>query len=445
MTSPPENLLIENARIIDPSRQLDAVGALTVRAGRIVATDPPTDVPGETLRIDATGLIACPGLIDPHVHLREPGAEHKETIATGCQAAGAGGFTTVCCMPNTDPPIDNVNVLTEVIERARKVNLCRVRPIAAITRARAGRELTDFKALHGAGAVAFSDDGDGVEDDRVMRRAMLLAHRTDALIVQHCEFKNRSKRGIVHLGAISRRLGVVGYDPAAEERMIARDIDLAAQTGARYHVAHVSTARGVELLREAKRRGVRVSGEVCPHHLLLCDEDVVGANGQPDPNFKMSPPLRARQDVEACVAGVIDGTIDCIASDHAPHTAAEKSAGFEQAPMGIIGLETSLACSANALLHRDGFNWMQLIERMSTACARVFKLPGGTLAPGSPGDITLIDPDRGWVVDPQRFRSPSRNTPFSGWHVTGRVVATICAGQLIYADVETPPGSEPGA
>jgi len=427
------NWIIKSARVIDPSSGLDETGDLLVRDGRVASV-------GETVErddavvIDGRGLIVCPGLIDVHVHLREPDGEHKETIETGSRAAAAGGFTTVCCMPNTNPAIDNVNTVRLIAERSAASNNCRVHPIAAITKARQGRQLTDFKSLIQAGAVAFSDDGDGIEDDSVMRSAFVLARELDTLIIQHCEFKELSKRGVMHLGDVSRRLGLVGYDPIAEERMIERDIALVAETGARYHVAHISSAGGVELVRDAKRRGLPVTTEVCPHHLLLCDEDVVDDDGRPDPNFKMSPPLRSRGDVEACVAGVIDGTIDCIVTDHAPHTTAEKQAGFVDAPMGIVGLETSLGCAAKALVGRNGFDWPDLISRMSTAPAKRFKLPGGTLTVGEKADITVIDPKADWKVDPDQFQSKSHNTPFAGWRLPAKAVATILEGRITHAD-----------
>lgn len=389
---------------------------------------------GDAVTIDGRGLIVCPGLIDVHVHLREPGGEHKETIETGSRAAAAGGFTAVCCMPNTNPAIDNVETLRLIAERSAASNTCRIYPISAITKARQGRQLTEFKSLIQAGAIAFSDDGDGIVDGDVMRFALQCARELKVLIIQHCEYKELSKRGVMHLGDISRRLGLVGYDPVAEERMIERDIELVAETGARYHVAHISSAGGVELVRDAKRRGLPVTTEVCPHHLLLCDQDVIGENGQPDPNLKMSPPLRAREDVEACIAGLIDGTIDCIVTDHAPHTAAEKQAGFIDAPMGIVGLETSLGCAAKAMLGRGGFDWPDLIHRMSTAPAKLFKLPGGSLAIGETADITVIDPKADWTVDPDQFQSKSRNTPFAGWRLPAKAVATILEGRITHVD-----------
>lgn len=435
MTSQPGEYVIRNARLIDPSDGIDDAGWLHVRDGLIAARGVSGDpLPNVASRIDATDLIVCPGLIDIHVHLREPGGEHKETIETGCQAAVAGGFTTVCCMPNTSPAIDNVETLQYVQRRAAEVDLCRVRVIAAATKGRAGREVVDFAALVNAGAVAFSDDGDGIEDDTVCRAVCEGIKRAGSVLFPHCEFKDISKRGVMHLGHVSRYMDLPGYDPRGEEAMIERDIGIVEQTGVRYHVAHISTARGIALVANAARNGLPVTTEVCPHHLLLCDEDVVDANRIPNPNAKMSPPLRSANDVAACVDGVRTGKIACIVTDHAPHTADEKNAGFLQAPMGIIGLETSLGCAALALIKPGYLDWPELIERMSTAPARVLSLPGGTLQPGQPADITLIDPELEWTVDPSAFRSKCRNTPFAGWRLRGKAVATFVSGRRVVTD-----------
>lgn len=411
------------------------MGWVALGAGCVTAsgTGPP---PRGRAAVDARGWIVAPGLVDIHVHLREPGQTHKEDIATGSRAAAAGGFTTICCMPNTQPALDNAELVGQVRRRAEEVGCCRVHVVAAATRGRHGVEPVDFASLVRAGAVAFSDDGDGIEDDAVCRQVMRGVHACGSVLFPHCELKSLSKRGIVHLGPVSRRLGVQGYDPRGEEAMIERDLALVSETGCRCHIAHVSTARGIELVAEAKRRGLPVTTEVCPHHLLLCDEDVIGSDGLPDPNFKMSPPLRSVADRVACVEAVRSGVIDCIVTDHAPHTLAEKSAGFESAPMGVVGLETALPCAARALIGKADFGWPDLITRMSTNPTRVLGLAGGSLADGSPADLVVIDPERIWTVDPAAFYSRSRNTPFVGWQVQGRVMATLLGGRITHADPE---------
>jgi dihydroorotase len=425
--------LVFGGRIIDPAAGIDRVGWLHVRDGRIAAVghdDPPPIAP----RIDATGWLVAPGLIDPHVHFRDPGQTHKEDLASGSAAAAAGGFTTVACMPNTDPALDSGEVVRDVSTRARAIGLCRVHVVAAATIGRRGETPVDFAALESAGAIAFSDDGDGVEDDAVCGQILRGVAAVDAVFYPHCEFKALSRRGVVHLGPVSERLGVTGYDPRGEEAMIERDLALVAEIGARYHVAHVSTARGVELIRAAKDRGLPVTTEVCPHHLLLCDEDVIAVDPAGDTDCKMSPPLRSRADVAALVAAVRDGTIDCVVTDHAPHAASEKALPFAEAPMGIVGLETALGCAAKALLGSFGFDWPELIERMSTAPARIFGLAGGSLAVGSPADLCVIDPAASWNVDPSNFRSKSRNTPFGGWELPARAVWTVLGGRTTHAD-----------
>lgn len=434
----PRDYCIDGARIIDPSAGLDGVGWLHVRDGRVAGIGLGRRPDGIQNVIAKPGLIACPGLIDIHVHLREPGGEHKETLQTGCEAAVAGGFTTVCCMPNTTPALDHVVVVKDVMKRAADIDLCRVKVIAAATVGRQGRELVDMDALKDAGVVAFSDDGDGIEDDDVCRDVMEKLREIDRPLFPHCEFKILSKSGVMHAGLTCTRLGLQGYDPRGEELMIQRDLRIVVETETRYHVAHISTAIGVDTIRRAKRNGVPATTEVCPHHLLLCDEDVIGADGTPDPNFKMSPPLRSRDDVKACIEGVIDGTIECIVTDHAPHTAEEKQAGFVKAPMGIVGLETSLACAAKALIWPGGLGWSDLIRCMTANPARILGLEGGTLAVGQPADITLIDPDREWTIRAEDFRSKSRNTPFDGWRVKAKAVATIVAGRPVYLDESCP-------
>ncbi len=421
----PSTFIVQGGRVVDPAQHLDRTGDVLVTDGRIAALDPNARAPGTPV-VDARGLIVCPGLIDIHVHLREPGAEHKETIETGTRAAAAGGFTAVACMPNTKPAIDTVETLTLIIERARAVGSCRVYPVATITARREGIELADVAALRRHGAIAFSDDGDGVENDDLMRAAFQQAKDLDVVLIQHCEYKSISAGGVMHKGAVSDRLGLPGLDRASEDRMIERDIALMRETGARYHVAHISTAGAVQLVRDAKAEGLPITTEVCPHHLLLTDE----ACTERDPNTKMHPPLRSAADVDACKAGLVDGTIDCIVTDHAPHAADEKAKGFLAAPPGIVGIESSLALVLKAFPDASPMGWLGLIHRMTVAPAEVLGLEVPTLSPGRPADLTLIDPHAKWRIDPVAFHSKSRNTPFSGWGVVGRPVATFLGGRL---------------
>lgn len=419
------SILIKGGRVVDPGSGQDAPADLTIAGGVISSRG--SEEPAFDRVIDAAGLLVVPGLIDMHVHLREPGGEHKETIETGTAAAVAGGFTAVACMPNTVPPADTPNVVKGIIQKAQEDGSCRVYPIACLSVGRAGRELADFRALAEVGAVAFSDDGDGLADNALMAAAFQALATLDRPAVQHCEDPTFT-RGVMHEGKVSGELGLSGLSPLAEELMIARDLALAETHDARYHVAHISTRRAVELVRTAKAGSVRVTTEVCPHHLLLTDE----ACRTKDANFKMHPPLRPQRDVDACIAGVIDGAIDMLVTDHAPHAAEEKARGFLEAPPGIVGLETSLALFAKALIAPRHINWYKLIELMSTAPARIFDVSGGSLAVGSPADVTLIDPHAEWTIEVTRFRSKGRNCPFDGMAVTGRVVCTIVGGEIKY-------------
>lgn len=415
-------LVLRGARVIDPTCARDEIADLAVIDGVIRETPR-----SGAKNIDASGLIVCPGLMDIHVHLREPGQMHKETIASGTAAAAAGGFTFVACMPNTTPTLDNPETIAAVVRRAREIGLCEVGVVAAITKGRAQREVTDFTPLIEAGAVAFSDDGTGVENDALMRVAFEQAAKLGATLIQHCEYRALSNGGVMHLGDVSRRLDLPGLDPRSEEAMIERDIALARETGGRYHVAHISTAKAVELVRQAKRDGLPVTAEVCTHHLLLTHE----ACAEKDPNTKMHPPLRTGADVEACRKGLLDGAIDCIVTDHAPHTDQEKGVGFLKAPPGIVGLETALGLVVKAMVEPGLADWPQLIGWFTTGPARVLKRPVSGLNPGNRADLTLIDPQSRWTVDASRFHSMGRNTPFDGWKLPARALATLRGRRLI--------------
>jgi dihydroorotase len=416
-------ITIRGGRIIDPAARRDEIADLHVIDG-LIADRPPV---GASETIDAEGCIVCPGLMDIHVHFREPGFTHKETIESGTRAAAAGGFTFAAPMPNTRPPHDSPETVRFVIDRAREAGWCAVGPVGCITIGRSGKVLADLGAMRDAGAVAFSDDGDGVEDDAVMLAAFEAAARLGVVLIQHCEYKALSKGGVMHLGDVSRAIGLPGLDPRSEEAMIERDIDLCRRTGGRYHVAHISTARAIELVRAAKRGGLPVTSEVCTHHLVLTDE----AGRTQDPNTKMHPPLRPAADVEACRRGLVDGTIDCIVTDHAPHAAEEKAKGFLAAPAGIVGLETAVPLAARAMVESGLADWPRLVAWFTTESARVLGLRAPSLAPGRPADVSMLDPSAAWVVDPAAFQSMSRNTPFAGWTLRGRARGTLRGTQLV--------------
>lgn len=423
------SLRIINGRIIDPSQGIDMPGDVLIEDGRIAAIGPPAAARrGSAAVIDAAGRIVCPGLIDMHVHLREPGKEEAETIASGAAAAVAGGFTSVACMPNTQPAIDSEAMIEFVYRQAARASLCNVFPIGAITKGRAGKELAEMGQMVRAGAVAFSDDGCGVADSAVMFRALQYAAMFNRPLIQHCEDPSLADGGCMNAGVTATRLGLPGIPALAEELMIQRDLQLAESVGGRYHVAHISTAGAVRLVREAKRRGARVTAEVCPHHLLLIDERIETY----DTAYKMNPPLRSRADVEACLAGVADGTIDCLVTDHAPHDRAEKELDFQSAPNGIVGLEVALGLFAKALIEPGLMDWPGLIAGMSTNPARVLDIPKGTLRVGAAADLTIIDPTRTWTVSTADFRSKSRNCPYEGWTLTGRATHTIVGGEVKY-------------
>ena len=449
MTEGQENrpVLVRQARLIDPARRLDFTGDLLIAGGEIVTAEAVIEGrPDGCVVIEGGGLVACPGFIDLHAHLREPGYEYKETIATGSQAAARGGFTTLCCMPNTDPPIDSESVVEFVLRRARSAGLVRVLPIGCVTRGRQGRELADLEELASAGAVAFSDDGDPVQDANLMRMALTYSADLGRPVSNHCQDLHLSGDGVMAEGAVATRLGLPGIPPAAEDAMIARDIALAEATGGRLHVAHLSTAGSVPLLRRAKELGLNVSAEVCPHHLTITDDWALGSRGNGagrselayDTSTKVYPPLRSRADVDALVEALADGTIDCIATDHAPHDVASKQVTYQDAAFGISVLETALG-SALQLVHDGRIPMPVLIERLTTGPARVLGTEYAamaSLAPGTPADIVLFDPELEWTVDAGEFASRGKNTPLHGARLRGRPLATIAAGKIIHQSPE---------
>jgi dihydroorotase len=422
------SLLIKNGRVIDPSSRTDETLDILIENGKIKAISPRIDLK-EAEIIDASRLVVAPGFIDMHVHLREPGEEHKEDIATGSLAAARGGFTSICCMPNTRPPNDNSGITEYIIAEARKRAVVNIYPVAAITRGLAGEELTDMADLSQAGAIAFSDDGQPVANSLVMRRALEYSLLLDKLIIDHCEDKNLSMGGVMHEGEISLRLGLSGMPAAAEEIMIARDIILAQLTRARLHVAHLSTKGGIELVRLAKKKGIPVTAEVTPHHLILSDENLVNYN----PNFKVNPPLRSAEHRQALLEGLKDGTIDVIATDHAPHTPEEKDVEFDLAPFGLIGLETAVSLMLDRFVHKNIISLERLIDLMSCRPAQLLGLKNkGRIAPGADADLTILNLRQEVVIDVERFASKSRNCPFHGWKLKGAVAFTIVGGKIVY-------------
>lgn len=426
-----ERLLIRNARVIDPSSGTDEVKDLALAEGRIAAMG--RKLPkGEASRvIDAEGLIACPGLIDPHVHLREPGGEHKETILTGTQAAVSGGFSAVCCMPNTTPALDSPELVRFVYDRATAAGLARVFPVAAATKGRKGEEPAELMLMAQAGAVAFSDDGDCIPTAGVMMRVFGLCAALDRVFMQHCQDPTLTKGASMHAGTIATKLGLTGWPRVAEEVIVERDIRLARAAGARYHVQHISSAETVAMIRAARARGEQVTGEASPHHLHLTHEACDGYNTM----AKVNPPLREAGDVAALRQGVADGTITVLATDHAPHSADEKAQPFEDAPMGLIGLESALPLYAEALVASGAISWMRLIELMTVMPAALCGLDAmglGRLRVGGAGDVTLIDPAMRWTLTRESLRGRSWNTPFLGRTLTGRAVMTIVGGTVAY-------------
>jgi dihydroorotase len=421
------DILLRGGRVIDPARNFDASVDVLLQDGKVARIEPGIPTSTGTWVIDVNGMWVVPGLIDMHTHLREPGQEYKETIETGTAAAAAGGFTAVCAMPNTVPPNDNRAVTELIVRRAREVGSVHVYPIGCITQGQKGENLAEMGELQEAGCVAVSDDGKGVMNSEVMRRALEYARGLGLVVIQHAEDTNLSANGPAHEGSASTRIGLRSQPAAAESIMVARDLELVALTGARYHVAHASCTETVRLVREAKHRGLPVTCEVTPHHLTLTDE----ACADYDTSTRVNPPLRSDKDVAAVREALADGTIDVVATDHAPHSSVEKDVEFEQAASGMIGLETALALCLE-LVHSNVLSPMTLIARMSTAPAKILGLPGGTLAPGSVADVTVIDPQAVWTCDPSRFLSRSRNSPFGGRSMRGRAMITIVAGDIAF-------------
>lgn len=426
---------------MDPANGIDAVGDVLIAGGRIAAAGPGAGE-GAGQAIDARGLVVCPGFVDLHCHLREPGFEHKETIATGTAAAARGGFTTVCAMPNTEPPADTAAAIDFVVRTARAKGAIRVLPIGCVTRGRAGRELADLAELAEAGAVAFSDDGAPVADAHLMRRALEYAGMLGLPVVNHCQDLSLTEGGVIHEGWVATRLGLRGMPAAGEESMVARDIALAGLTGSQVHIAHVSTAGSVDLIRSARASGVPATGEVTPHHLVLTHEAVMRGPAEApgglayDTDAKVNPPLRTEADTAACLAGLLDGTIGCIATDHAPHAVQDKLCEFDAAAFGISGLETAFALCMT-LVHAGRLPLGRLVEALTVGPVRSFGLDArieglGTLSPGAPGDVVLIDPEAEWAVDPAGFASKGKNTPLAGRRLRGRVVATLYEGRLVF-------------
>lgn len=419
--------LIRGGRVIDPSQQLDRVTDLWLEGERVAHIGSRPDWHADTV-IEASGKIVCPGLIDMHVHLREPGREEDETIATGTAAALAGGVTSVACMPNTEPAIDNQAAAEFVILQARRAGNANVFPVGAITKGRRGQELAELAGLVEGGAVGFSDDGSPVRSAEIMRRALEYSRMLDRVVMDHCEDTELTRDGVMNEGVVSLTLGLRGMPAAAEEIMVARDLILAEQTRGRLHILHVSTAGSVELIRRAKQRGVSVTCEACVHHFSLTEEALRSF----DSNFKMNPPLRTQRDVEAILEGLRDGTIDAIVTDHAPHAPEKKLRELDLAPFGVIGLESLVPICIKTLIEPGILSWSEWIAKLTIHPARILGIDRGTLRPGAVADITILDPEVEWTIDPNQFRSKSRNCPFAGWRVRGRADTVLVAGTVKY-------------
>jgi len=421
--------IIRNGRLIDPANNRDEIADLVIVDGRIAEKSEIRNPKSEIDEIDAGNLIVCPGLIDMHVHLREPGFAHKETIESGARAAAAGGFTTIVCMPNTSPVPDNPSTIAWIKDRAAEAACVNVLPTGAISRNLAGEELAPIGSLAQAGVVAITDDGHCIQNHEVMRRAVEYARMVGLPLLDHCQDYNLAGNGVVNEGYWSTLLGLPGWPAASEEAIVMRNILLAELCDHHIHCQHLSTAGSVRLLREARARGVKISGEVCPHHVALTDEAIQNF----DTNYKVNPPLRARTDVDALLEGIADGTLSILCSDHAPHATFEKEVEFDAAPFGIIGLETELGLFLDLLVHKHGkIDILRLIEMYTVEPARLLRINAGTLSIGAPADVTVIDPNLEWTVRVDKFESASRNSPFDGWKLKGRAVRTIVEGKTVW-------------
>lgn len=420
-------LLIKNGLVIDPSRHFQEKADVLIEGNKIAGVFPSIEVANAEV-FDATGLVVAPGFIDLHTHLREPGREDKETIETGAMAAATGGFTSICCMPNTQPINDNATVTSYILGRAKSLNLVNIFPIGAITKESKGEQLAEIGEMYHAGIVAISDDGKPVPNSLVMRRAMEYAKTFGLPVVDHCENKDLACGGVMNEGYYSTMLGLKGMSHLAEESDVQRDLMLAEATGAHVHIAHLSTAGSLALVRQAKEKGIKVTCEVTPHHFTLTDMAVVGF----DTNTKMNPPLRTDEDIEALIEGIADGTVDAIATDHAPHHVDEKALEYDRAPFGIVGLETAVSLTLDKLYNTGKISLLRMVELFTIAPAKVFNLDRGTLSVGAYADVTIFDPNLKVSVDSTKFCSKSRNSPFIGWQLQGAPVATIVNGKIIY-------------
>jgi len=426
-------MIIKNGLVVDPALGLSEKMDLAIENGTILKIGKNIDtdqVSNDTEILDATGLVVAPGLIDTHVHFRDPGFTYKEDLHTGALAAAKGGFTTVCCMPNTKPVVDNVETVKYIIEKGEKTGLTNVLPVGAVTKNMAGVEITDVEELKKAGICAISEDGKSVMNSGVYRKAMKNAAKANVPVLAHCEDINLVEGGVINLGDKSSELGVKGISNAVEDVIAMRDIMLAKETGATLHLCHCSTKDSVEMVKRAKEEGIKVTAEVCPHHFSMCSDDITSNDG----NFKMNPPLRAREDMEALIKGLQDDIMDVISTDHAPHSAEEKAKDLEHAPFGIVGLETSVALTVTNLVKKGYLTPMQMAAKMSYNPAKVLGIPKGTLDEGKIADITIIDPDKEYTIDVNTFESKGKNTPFDGYKVSGEVEYTILNGKVVYSN-----------